>query len=367
MPAVEAMDYPDPPASSEIGLKRSLDTMLAYHCVGYGGPDVLRLVELPRPTPKADEMLVRVYATSVTSGDCRVRSMQVPRGLGLIARLALGFNRPRQPILGTEFAGVVEAVGPNVTRFAVGDAVCGFPGGKMGCYAEYCCIKENGRVVHKPPHLSFVDAAGLWFGGSTALHFLRAVQVASGQKWLIIGASGGVGSSLVQLAAQEGVNVTAVTSTANVDLVRSLGAEDIIDYTAEDFTRNGQQYDVIIDVVGASSFGHCRHMLVDKGRFVPVAGGLADMLAALWAPLLTGKKVIAGPAEERVADMGQIAALTISGALKPVTDRIFPFTQMTKAHAYVDTGRKKGAVAIILADEPEQRTEDAEMLGGELN
>lgn len=324
--------------------------MKAYICTGYGGPEVLHLTDIPKPVPKGNEILVKICATSVTSGDVRLRSLNVPAGLGLIARLAFGYKAPRQPILGTEMAGIVEAIGCKVTRFAIGDEVLAFPGGKMGCYAEYRCIAEDGAVAHKPANLSFSEAAGLCFGGSTALHFLRKAKAKSGDSLLIIGASGGVGTALVQLASRQGGVVTAVTSSANLDLVRSLGAQVAIDYTAEDFAKLEAQYDIVMDVVGTTSFNACKHLLSDTGRFVAIAGGLNDMLSALWTGLSKGKKVIAGPAEERVDDIVRIAELAENGALKPVVDRIFPFEQMAAAHAYVDTGRKKGAVVITLAD-----------------
>ncbi|MEQ1549431.1 MAG: NAD(P)-dependent alcohol dehydrogenase [Chakrabartia sp.] len=323
--------------------------MKAYFCRIYGEPSVLELVDTTKPIPKDDEILVRVHATSVTSGDVRVRSLEVPAGLGFIARLMLGFTKPRQPILGTELAGVVEAIGSTVTRFNVGDDVFAFPGGKMGCYAEYRTMKENGPVMHKPASLSFAEAASLCFGGFAAMDFLRKAEIKNGGKILIIGASGGVGTALVQLAKYSGADVTAVTSSANVNLVRSLGADTVIDYRLEDFVQGDVHYDVIMDVVGATSFGACKHKLIKTGRYAPIAGGIGDILAMLWAPLITGKKVIAGPAEERVEYLAQIADLAASGVLKPVIDRSYSFAQMVEAHRYVDTGRKKGSVVIVLS------------------
>lgn len=322
--------------------------MKAYLCRRYGGPGVLDLVDTAKPVPKDDEILIKIHATSVTSGDVRVRSMTVPAGLGLIARLAMGLRGPRQPILGTELAGVVEVIGSKVTKFQVGDAVIAFPGSAMGCHAEYRCIAQDGLVAHKPSNLSFAEAVGLLFGGSTALHFLRKAKVKPGETMLIIGASGGVGTALVQLARHQGAVVTAVTSRANSDLAKALGAEFVIDYTAEDFTKRSERYDVIMDVVGASTFKACQHMLADKGRFAAIAGGIGDILAVLWAPIISGKKVIAGPAEERPDDVIRIAELASNGTLRPVVDRCYPFEQMAAAHAYVDTRRKRGAVAITL-------------------
>lgn len=323
--------------------------MRAYICAGYGGPEVLRLADVAKPVPKDDEILVKICATTVTSGDIRVRSLNVPPGLGVIARLALGINGPRQPILGTEMAGIVEAVGCNVTRFVIGDEVFAFLGGNMGCYAEFRCISEGGAVAKRPVNLSFSEAAGLCFGGSTALHFLRKAKIKSGDSLLIIGASGGVGTALVQLAAHQGGIVTAVTSGANLDLVMSLGAQVAIDYTTQDVAQLDARFDIIMDVVGTTSFNACKHLLADNGRFAAIAGGLSDMFSVLWVPLFSSKSVIAGPAEERVDDILRIAELAEIGALKPVVDRVFSFEQMVAAHAYIDTGRKKGAVAITVA------------------
>ena len=322
--------------------------MKAYSCRSYGSPTVLDLVEIPKPLPKSNEILVKVLATSVTSGDMRVRSMNVPAGLGLIARLALGFSKPRQPILGTELAGVVEAIGDTVTRFKTGDEVFAFPGEKMGCYAEYRALSETGPVMLKPKTLSFSEAASLCFGGFTALDFLRKANLKAGEKILIVGASGGVGTALVQIAKNAGAHVTGVSSTANIQLVRSLGADVAIDYTQTDFVKSVIFYDIIMDVVGATSFGACKNLLIKNGRYAAIAGGIGEMLAVLWAPLVTGKKVIAGPAVERIEYINQIAELAVKGVLKPVIDRSYPFEQMVKAHEYVDTGRKKGSVVIVL-------------------
>ena len=321
--------------------------MKAYICRRYGGPDTFELVESAKPQPKDSELLIRIHATSVTSGDRRVRSLEVPAGLGFVARLAMGLWGPRQPILGTELSGIVEAVGCAVTRFSPGDEVFAFPGGKMGCYAEYRCIAEEGPVLHKPALLSFPEAASLCFGGFTALDFLRKTNVSAGQNILIIGASGGVGTALLQLATHLGASVTTVTSVANLDLVRSLGARRALNYNADDFTSDGVLYDVIFDVVGASSYTNCKAALAKTGQYVAIAGGLREMLATLWAPVTSGKRTVAGPAEERVEYITQLARLVAAGDLKPVIDRIYPFHQLAEAHAYVDSGRKKGSVVLV--------------------
>ena len=320
--------------------------MKAYVCRSYGGPGVVELEEVPTPAPKDDEVLIKVYATTVTAADWRVRTLNVPKGFGLIVRPALGLTRPRQPILGTELAGIVETTGKSVKRFRPGDAVFAFPGGKMGCHAQYCVVAENGPVVHKPENLTFEEAASLSFGGSTALHFLRKADIKAGDKVLVIGASGGVGTALVQLAKHFGAEVTGVTSTTNVGLVSSLGADRIIDYTKEDFASGTATYDIIADAAGATTIAKCKEVLKDKGRFLAIAGGLPDMLSALWTPITSGRRVIVGPAEERPEDVQQLASLATSGSLRPVIDRYYDFAQMREAHAYVETGRKRGSVVV---------------------
>ena len=325
--------------------------MKAYVCRSYGGPGVLELKDVPSPMPKDDEVLIKIYATTVTAGDWRVRTLKVPKGFGLLARLALGITRPRQPILGTELAGIVETAGKSVKRFRPGDAVFAFPGGKMGCHAQYCVVAGDGPVALKPENLTFEEAASLSFGGSTALHFLRKAGLKAGDRILVIGASGGVGTALVQLAKQFGAEVTGVTSTTNLDLVTSLGAGRVIDYTKEDFTRGLENYDIIADAAGATTFPRCNVVLKEKGRLLAIAGGLPDMLAALWAPMTSSKRVIVGPAEERPEDVQRLAELAKSGALQPVIDRHYDFAQMREAHAYVETRRKRGSVVVTVRHE----------------
>ena len=220
----------------------------------YGPPEVLQLKEVDKPTPQDNEVLIKTYATTVTSGDWRVRSLNVPAGFGLIMRLVFGVSRPKQPILGSELAGVIESVGKDVRKFKVGDPVFAFSDAAMGCYAEYKCMAEDGAVVPKPSSLTFEEAAALSFGGTTALDFLRRGNLQSGERVLINGASGSVGTAAVQLAKHFGAIVTGVCSNANVELVRSLGASYVIDYTQEDFTQNGETYDVIVDTVGTAPF-----------------------------------------------------------------------------------------------------------------
>ena len=275
-----------------------------------------------------------------------MRSLDVPTGFGFIARLALGVRKPRQPILGTELAGDVEAVGKGVTRFTVGDRVFAFSGTRMGCHAEYKCMAEDGMVAPIPPNLSYDEAAGLSFGGTTALDFLRRGKLQSGERVLVNGASGGVGTAVVQLAVHSGADVTGVCSTANVDLVRSLGARHVIDYTREDFTKTGETYDVIVDTAGTAPFSRSKRALTPRGRLLQVLGGLPDLLRVPWVALTSGKRIVAGPAAERPEDLRFLAQLAESGEFKPVIDRRYPFEQIVEAHRYVDKGHKRGNVVI---------------------
>jgi NADPH:quinone reductase-like Zn-dependent oxidoreductase len=314
----------------------------------YGPPDVLQLKEVEKPTPKNNEVLIRTHATTVTSGDWRVRSLNVPVGFGLIMRLVFGISKPKQPILGSELAGVVESVGKDVKNFKIGDQVFAFSDASMGCHAEYKCMPQDGAVVLKPTSLSYDEAAALSFGGTTALDFLRRGQLKRGESVLINGASGGVGTAAVQLAKHFGADVTGVCSTANVELVRSLGASHVIDYTQEDFTQNGETYDIIVDTVGTAPYSRSKASLKERGRLLMVLGGLPDMLQIPWVSMSSTHKIIAAPTAARAEDLRFLSELAEAGEFKPVIDRRYPFEQIAQAHRYVDTGRKKGNVIITL-------------------
>ena len=314
----------------------------------YGPPEVLQLKEVEKPTPKDNEVLIETHATTVTSGDWRVRSLNVPVGFGLIMRLVFGVSKPKQPILGTELAGVVESVGKEVRKFKVGDQVFAFSDAAMGCYAEYKCMPQDGAMALKPANLTFDEAAALSFGGATALDFLRRGKLQRGEKVLINGASGGVGTAAVQLARHFGADVTGVCSTANVELVKSLGASQVIDYTKDDFTRNGETYDIIVDTVGTAPFSRSKASLKQGGRLLMILAGLPDMLQIPWVSMTSSKQVIAGPAATRAEDLRFLAGLAEAGEFKPVIDRRYPFERIAEAHSYVDTGRKKGNVIITL-------------------
>ena len=317
----------------------------------YGPPEVLQLKEVEKPIPKDNEVLIKIHATTVTSGDCRVRSLNVPAGFGLIMRLIFGISKPKQPILGTELAGVIESVGKDACKFKVGDPVFAFGDAAMGCYAEYKCMPQDGAVALKPSNLTFDEAAALSFGGVTALDFFKRAKLQRGEKVLINGASGGVGSAAVQLARHFGAEISAVCSSANVDLVKSLGASHVIDYTKVDFANNGETYDVIVDTVGTAPFSRSKASLKRGGRLLMVLAGLPDMLKAPWVALTSDKKVIAGPVATRPEDLRFLAGLAEAGEFKPVIDRRYPFEKIAQAHRYVDTGRKKGNVIITLAQD----------------
>jgi len=272
----------------------------------------------------------------------------MPVGFGLIARLVLGVSRPRQPILGSELAGKVEAVGKDVSRFKVGDEIFAFTGARLGCHAEYKCMPEDGAVALKPANLTFDEAAAMSSGGTTALDFFRRGKLKSGERVLVNGASGSVGTAAVQLARHFGADVTGVCSTANLEWVRSLGAHHVIDYTKQDFTENGETYDIIVDTAGTAPFSGSKSSLEERGRLLLVLGSLPDLLGVPWVSMTSSKKVIAGPAAWRPEDLRFLAKVAEAGEFKPVIDRRFRFEQIAEAHNYVGTGRKKGNVIVTL-------------------
>lgn len=320
--------------------------MRAIVATKYGPPEVLRLEEVEKPTPKDNEILVKVHATTVNAGDCRMRSFTVPPMFWLPARIALGFRKPRNPIFGMELAGEVEAVGKDVKRFKTGDQVFASTfKDNFGAYAEYKCLPEDGAVVKKPNKMTFEEAATLSIGASTALFYLKKGNIQHGQKVLIYGASGSVGSFAVQLAKYFGAEVTGVCSTMNLQMVRSLGADKVIDYRQEDFTKNGEIYDIIFDTVGKTTLPQCKSLLTNKGYYLHT-GMLGSELKVLWYSLTTDKKVIGGTAVTRTEDLVFLKELVETGRLKPVIDRYYPLEQMVEAHRYVDHGRKKGNVVI---------------------
>jgi NADPH:quinone reductase-like Zn-dependent oxidoreductase len=311
----------------------------------YGPPDVVQIADVPRPDLKTKDVLVKVRATTVTAGDSRLRSANVPRGFGVVLRLGFGIFSPRKPILGAELAGEVAAVGRSVSRFAPGDKVFA---AHLGCHAEYVAVPED-DVAPMPGNLTFGEAAALTFGGLTSLFFLRdKAQIQPHERVLINGASGAVGSAAVQLAKHFGAVVTGVCSAANAHLVRSLGADRVVDYAKEDFTQTRETYDIILDAVGNCSFDRCKAVLAPGGRLLLVVATLGQLVGALVWSSRAGRKVLGGVASTRAADLLFLRAVAESGAFKPVIDRTYPFARIVDAHAYVDTGRKKGNVVITL-------------------
>jgi NADPH:quinone reductase-like Zn-dependent oxidoreductase len=310
----------------------------------YGAPEVLQLKTVEKPTPKDTEVLIKIHATSVTSAECMMRKGEPTWG-----RVILGFTKPRRQILGLELAGEIEAVGKAVRRFRAGDAVFGFTGFRLGAYAEYACLAETGSVAIKPVNTSYAEAAATVDGASTAFYFLRQkANIQRGQRVLIIGASGSIGVYAVQLAKFFGAEVTGVCSTGNIELVKSLGTDRVIDYTQEDFAHSGQTYDIIFDTVGKSSFAQCKGSLNPNGCYLPTTG-LMNNLLMVWTKLKGGKRVISGMSIDKNAALGFLKERIEAGAIKPVIDRCYPLEQIVEAHRYVDTGRKKGNVVITVA------------------
>jgi len=307
----------------------------------YGPPEVLQLKEVEKPAPKDNEVLVKVYATTVTKYDCWQRSCTAPTGFWLPNRIASGLRQPKKPILGTELSGEIEAVGKDVKLFKEGDQVFGSTAMSMGANVEYICLPEEGAVAIKPANMTYEEAAAVPQGALTALFFLRKGNIQSGQKVLIFGASGGVGTAAVQLAKYFGAEVTGVCSTMKLELVKSLGADKVIDYTKEDFTKSGQTYDIICDTVGKSSVSGCKRSLKKNGFYLLTTFGLPKLVQVLWLSMTSSKKLFIGILKERPEDLIFLRELIEAGKLKSVIDRSYPLEQIAEAHRYVETGHKK--------------------------
>jgi NADPH:quinone reductase-like Zn-dependent oxidoreductase len=318
----------------------------------YGPPDLLQLKEIDKPTPRDNEVLIAIHATTVSTGDCNVRNFTfVTKSMRPIAKFMFGIGKPwKERVLGTDLAGVVESVGKDVKKFKAGDRVVASTGMAGGGHAQYACLPEKGALAIKPDSLSWEEVVAIPFGANTALYFLRDLgNIQTGQEVLIIGASGSIGSAGVQLAKHFGATVTAVCSGTNVEMVKSLGADKVIDYTKEDFTKNGRTYNLIFDIVGATTFGHCQSSLKPGGVFLQNIMGLTDLVRILWTSITGNKKLKGGVAMENLGRMNFIIALAAAGKLKAVIDRGYPIEQITEAFKYVEQGHKKGNVVITVA------------------
>ncbi len=320
--------------------------MKAVVCTKYGSPDVLKLQEVEKPTPKDNELLIKIHATSVTAGDCEIRGFKMPRWLWIPARIGFGIRGPRNKILGQELSGEIESLGKDVKQFKEGEQVFGRTGFGFGAHAEYICLSEDGVLTTKPSNMSYEKAATVPFGGLDALHFIRKGNIQSGQKVLINGASGSIGTFAVQIAKYYGAEVTGVCSTRNLDMVRLIGAEHVIDYTKEDFTKKGPIYDVIFDVIGKSSFSNSLRSLKPDGIYILANPRLSQMVRGPLNSIKSSKKVIIGAANPKTEDLIFLKELIEKEKIKTVIDKCYPLEQIADAHRYVENGHKKGNVVI---------------------
>lgn len=323
--------------------------MKAAVCERFGPPEVVEIREVPTPESGTREMLVRNRATPVTYGDHRMRTRDLPEGMGWIGPFVLGWSKPKTPVLGFFFAGEVEKVGAEVTAFKPGDRIFGSNGFKLGCHAEYVVVAEDGKVAPMPEGLSFEDAAAITFGGGTGQFFFGKARPSPGDKVLINGASGSVGAAMLQQAKGFGAEVTAVCSGKNARFARSLGADHVIDYTQDDFSRNGVVYDCIVDCVGNIPLGRARNSLRPDGTFHQVVAGLGEMIRGA-IPGLHGRwTVTSGSGTPGRADLLALGEDVVSGRLNPTIERVYPFADIVEAHRHVDTHRKRGNVVVTFS------------------
>ena len=318
----------------------------------YGPPDVLELRDVEKPTPRDNEVLIKIRTTTVTAGDQEMRSLTVPLWLRLPTRLYVGLRKPeRITILGQELAGTVEAAGKDVRRFREGDEVFAATGFSLGAYAQYICLPEESEdsvLAPKPANTTFEEAAAVPVGGLEALHFLRKANVRTGQKVLINGAGGSIGTIAVQLAKYFGAEVTAVDSTGKLEMLRSIGADQVIDYTQKDFTQSGETYDVILDVVGKAPYSGSIRSLKEQGFYLIANPRVSKMVRGLWTSMTSSKRVITETAGRKTDDLVYLKELIEGGKIRPVIDRSYPLEQMAEAHQYVEQGGKKGNVVITV-------------------
>jgi NADPH:quinone reductase-like Zn-dependent oxidoreductase len=317
----------------------------------YGPPDELQLKEVGKPVPKGNELLIKVYATTVTTSDCNMRNFTfVPRLFRLLTRLQLGYRTPKLRILGTDLAGEIEAVGQEVRQFKKGDQVFGTPEPAWGAHAEYVCMPADRALTLKPDNTTWEEAACVPLAGNTALYYIRDLgNVRAGQRVLVNGASGGIGTFAVQLAKYYGAEVTGVCSTTNLELVKSLGADRAIDYTKEGFADNDETYDVIFDAVGKTTYARCKGSLKAQGVYLENSHELPDWIQMLWTSMVGGKKVKGGMAVPSAENLVFLKELLEAGKLKPVIDRIYPLENTAEAFRYVEMGHKKGNVVLTVA------------------
>jgi len=322
--------------------------MKAIIWTNYGPPDVLQRQEVEKPTPKDNEVLIRLVAATVTAGDCEVRGLKLPLWPRLPLRIFVGLRKPKRlTILGQELAGEIEAVGKNVNKFKIGDPVFAATGFGMGAYAEYKCLPEDGALAIKPINMSYAEAAAVPVGGLEALHFLRKSNIQRGQKVLINGAGGSIGTIGVQLAKHFGAEVTAVDSAEKLEMLRSIGANHVIDYAQEDFTKNGQTYDVIFDVIGKSSFSRSIRTLNEKGFYLIANPTFSKKIRGAWVSKRSSKRVLSDAADHKAENLIFLKDLIEAGKLKSVIDRCYPLAEVAEAHQYVETGQKAGNVIIL--------------------
>jgi len=315
----------------------------------YGPPDGLKLKEVEKPNPKDNEVLIRVHATTVTTGDCEMRSLRLPVLFRLMVRIYNGPRRPKRvTILGQELAGEIESVGRDVRMFRKGGSVFAATGFNFGAYAEYICMPEEGAVATKPTNMTYEEASAVPVGGLNALHFLRKGNVQGGQKVLIIGAGGSIGTFAVQIAKSLGAEVTGVDSTKKLDMLRSIGADHVIDYTQEDFTKSGETYDAIFDVIGKSSFSGCMKSLKENGILLLGNPSLLKRVRGRLTSMTDGKKVIDSTASYTTENLTALKELIEAGRIRSVIDRRYPLERIVEAHRYVDTGQKTGNVVITV-------------------
>ncbi|WP_346864116.1 NAD(P)-dependent alcohol dehydrogenase [uncultured Draconibacterium sp.] len=321
--------------------------MKAIICTKYGTPEVLKMVEVDKPVPKNNEVLIKIHATTVNGADARIRGAVFPSIFNFPVKLAMGFKGPRKKILGVELAGTIEKIGTGVTRFKVGDEIFASTGANFGAHAEYICLAETAEMTHKPSNMSFEEAAAVPHCALAALYFLKKGKIQPGQKVLIHGAAGGIGTFAVQIAKTMGALVTGVCSTSGIEMVKSIGADKVIDYTRENISNYDDTYDVIFDTVGKSSIPECLEVLNENGQYLSAVHlELSRMLEGIKASLTSNKKVIGGVASYTVENLNYLKNLIEAGKLKTVIDKQYSFHQMVEAHTYVDTGHKKGHVII---------------------